>query len=449
MQFTDLGFDARILKAIHHLGFEQATEVQAKAIPEAMAGRDLLASSKTGSGKTLAYLIPALHRVYKVKPLSNRDARVLILLPTRELAKQVFSQLRLFVAGSKLKTALILGGENFNEQQKSLQKNPHFIVATPGRLVDHLKQRNAFLDGLELLILDEADRMLDLGFAEELKYLDEAASHRLRQTLFFSATLDNTEVNEIAQLLLKDPYRVAIGLSTDAHSEIKQHFYLCDHLDHKEAILKRLLTQESIKQVIVFTATRADTIRLAQLLTEQGVDATSLNGDLSQSARNKVMDSFARGHFNVLVSTDLAARGLDIASVSHVINFDIPKHAEEFIHRTGRTGRAGFQGDAHSLVGPKDWHNFIAVEQLLEQKFEFIALEGLEASFKGLKPKKVAAIKTKTKKAIAKTTPEKKVKKTARKKQFHVNNQDGFAAFTVPKTKDKIKRTGIPLDESE
>ncbi|TBR41747.1 DEAD/DEAH box helicase [Marinomonas agarivorans] len=446
MQFTDFGFDARILKAIHHLGFEDATEVQNRAIPEAMAGRDLLVSSKTGSGKTLAYLIPALHRVYRVKALSNRDARVLILLPTRELAKQVFAQLRLFIAGSKLRATIILGGENFNEQQKNLQKNPQFIVATPGRLVDHLKQRNLFLDGLELLILDEADRMLDLGFADELKFVDDAASHRLRQTLFFSATLDKAEINELAQRLLKEPYRVAIGASTDLHTDIQQQVYLCDHLDHKEAVFLRLIEQKSIKQVIVFTATKADTVRLAQLLNDQGYSAAALNGDLSQSARNKVMNDFMKGLFHVLVSTDLAARGIDIGSVSHVINFDIPKQAEEFIHRTGRTGRAGFQGNAYSLVGPKDWYNFVAIENLLERKFEFDVLEGLEPSFKGLKPKKVAPTKVKNKN----TTPDvvlEKVKKNPkkRKKQFHNNNQDGFEAFKMPKR----KATGIPLDDSE
>lgn len=445
MLFSDLDFDARILNSIRHFGFETATDVQAKAIPEAMAGRDLLVSSKTGSGKTLAYLIPALHRVYRVKALSNKDARVLILVPTRELAKQVFSQLRVMIAASKLKATLISGGENFNDQHKALQKDPHFIVATPGRLVDHLEQKHMYLDGLELLILDEADRMLDLGFAEQLRYLDNAASHRLRQTLFFSATLDNTEVNDIAQLLLREPSRVAIGSSTDEHTEIKQHFYLCDHLDHKEAVLNRLLTQNEIKQAIVFTATRTDTVRLSELLTSQGRQAEALNGDLSQSARNRVMDSFSRGHFPILVSTDLAARGLDIGAVSHVVNFDIPKHAEEFIHRTGRTGRAGFQGDAYSLVGPKDWYNFKDIENLLGRQFQFDSLEGLEASFKGLAPKKAPAPKRHAKAVKKSTTESVKKKKTGvKKKRFHSNTQEGFEPFKLPS-----KKKGIPLDDSE
>ena len=445
MLFTDFGFDARILKSLGHWGFDTATQIQAQAIPEAMAGRDLLASSKTGSGKTLAYLIPALHRVYRVKALSNKDARVLILVPTRELAKQVFSQLRLLVASSKLKTALILGGENFNDQIKDLQKDPQFIVATPGRLVDHLNQRNMFLDGLELLILDEADRMLDLGFADQLKQIDGAASHRLRQTLFFSATLENTEVNDIAQLLLNEPSRVAIGAGTDVHSDIKQKFYLCDHLDHKEAILNHVLEQESIKQAIIFTATKLDTQRLALLLEEKGFSTQALNGDLTQSARNKVMDSFARGHFQILVSTDLASRGLDIANVSHVFNFDIPKNSEEYIHRTGRTGRAGFSGDAFSLVGPKDWHNFKALELFLKRTFSFDVVDGLEAKFKGLAPKKVARKSNKPQHQKVKAEAKTAVKRRGpNKTKFHTNNQDGFEPFKLPK-----KGKGIAIDDNE
>lgn len=445
MLFTDFGFDARILQSLGHWGFDSATQIQAKAIPEAMAGRDLLASSKTGSGKTLAYLIPALHRVYRVKALSNKDARVLILVPTRELAKQVYSQLRLLVASSKLKTAIILGGENFNDQIKDLQKDPQFIVATPGRLVDHLNQRNMFLDGLELLILDEADRMLDLGFADQLKQIDDAANHRLRQTLFFSATLDNADVNDIAQRLLNEPSRVAIGAGTDVHSDIKQKFYLCDHLDHKEAILTNLVQQSTIKQVIVFTATKLDTTRLSLLLESKGFSTQALNGDLTQSARNKVMDSFARGHFQILVSTDLASRGLDIVNVTHVINFDIPKHSEEYIHRTGRTGRAGFQGDAYSLVGPKDWHNFKALETFLARSFSFDTIEGLEASFKGLAPKKV--FKGKKKPQINKVQTETKAPVKRRgpsKTKLHTNNQDGFEPFRIPK-----KGKGIAIDDNE
>ena len=433
MLFEEFGFDNRILKSMSHLGFDEATEIQSRAIPEAMAGRDLLASSKTGSGKTLAYLLPALHRVYKKKALSKRDPRVVVLVPTRELAKQVFGQLRLLLAGSRFTSILIQGGENFNDQHKSLQKDPHFIVATPGRLVDHLKQRHVFLEGLELLILDEADRMLDLGFAEAMRAINVAASHRQRQTLIFSATLDNPQVSEIANELLREPSHVAVGQWFDEHTDIAQHVLLCDHLDHKEALLKHLLLGQTIKQAIIFTATKSDTVRLSESIAQWGLTTQALNGNLSQSARNKTMESFAKGQFTGLVSTDVAARGLDLANVSHVFNFDLPKQAEEFVHRTGRTGRAGFKGEAYSLVGPKDWVNFKAIEAFLQKTFTTEVIEGLEPKFKGLlPPKPVKQVIQKTKAKAPKKASKNLTKKSSAQPRFHDNQQDGFEAFKLP-----------------
>lgn len=442
MLFSEFDLDSRLMKSFGHFGYEQTTDIQARAIPEAMAGKDLLASSKTGSGKTLAYLLPAVHRLYTRKALAKRDPRVLILVPTRELAKQVYATLRTLIAGTRYSSVLILGGENFNDQQKSFQKEPHFVVATPGRMADHLKQRHVFLEGLEMLILDEADRMLDLGFAADLRVINQAANHRRRQTLFFSATLDNTDVNELAQELLYEPVRVAIGQSQDEHSDIKQHVYLCDHLDHKQALLEHFIETLTFKQAIVFTATKQDTVRLAELIATWGITTGSLNGDMNQSARSKVMDDFARGKFSVLVSTDLASRGLDIASVSHVFNFDIPKPAEEFVHRTGRTGRAGFKGDAISLVGPKDWFNFKDVEAFLKRDFETSTVQGLEPSFTGIAqkraPQKQAHVKKKEK---AKSAGDKKKPSARKKVVFHDNQQQGFEPFKLP------KKVLLPNDE--
>ncbi len=431
--FSEFDLDSRLMKSFGHFGFEQATEIQARAIPEAMAGKDLLASSKTGSGKTMAYLLPAIHRLYTQKSLSKRDPRVLILVPTRELAKQVFATLRTLIAGSRFSSVLILGGENFNDQHKDFQKDPHFVVATPGRMADHLKQRHVFLEGLELLILDEADRMLDLGFAQDLKAINSAANHRRRQTLFFSATLDDTEVNDIAKEILREPVRVAVGQGTDEHQDIAQHVYLCDHLDHKQALLQHFLEQFQIKQGIIFTATKQDTVRIAELVSSWGIDAQSLNGDMSQSARSKVMESFSRGKFKVLVSTDLASRGLDVASVSHVFNFDLPKPAEEFVHRTGRTGRAGFKGEAFSLVGPKDWFNFKDIEQYLNRSFSFEEVSGLEPTFKGIAQKRAPQKKQSNKPVKKHKTAPKAKKPSARKKVvFHDNEQQGFEPFKLP-----------------
>ena len=211
LQFTDFSLDKRLLDSLKHMGISQPTEIQEQALPIALAGKDLMASSKTGSGKTLAFLLPAMQRIISTRALSKKDPRVLILLPTRELAQQVYGQLRLLVANTQYKAISVLGGENFNDQAKALSRDPHFIVATPGRIADHLEQKHLFLNGLELLVLDEADRMLDLGFAPQLKAINDAADHKRRQTLMFSATLDHDSINDIAATLLKSPSHVAIG----------------------------------------------------------------------------------------------------------------------------------------------------------------------------------------------------------------------------------------------
>ena len=424
----DLPLDRRLIISLSHLGFTETTEIQANAIPIAVAGKDLLASSKTGSGKTLAFLLPAMQRVLKTRALTKRDPRVLILTPTRELAKQVYSQLRLLVSNTSLKSTLVLGGENFNDQVKALDRDPQFVVGTPGRIVDHLKKGLLHLNGLELLILDEADRMLDLGFAEQLKAVNEQANHRLRQTLLFSATLGHAEVNEFAAELLKAPVRIAIGEENQQHSEITQQFYLADNLNQKEKLLFHFIKNQKIKQAIVFTATRKDTERLSEALQEKGLSTLALHGDLSQNKRNQIMDSFSRGKEQVLVTTDIASRGLDLLNVSHVINFDIPKHTEEYIHRIGRTGRAGEKGNAISIVGPKDWLNFKKVEAFVQQSISFERVEGINPKFSGLKEKQVKPNQGKhagldNKKKVAKKAQ--KVKK-APNKIFHEAEEIGF-----------------------
>ncbi len=385
-QFKDFGLDTRLLKALDHLGIDTPTEIQSRAIPAALTGHDLIASSKTGSGKTLAFLLPAIHRLIKTRALSKRDPRAVILAPTRELAKQVYVQLRALTSGTSINIALVLGGENFNDQLKALRREPHVIVATPGRLANHLDERSLNLNGLELLIMDEADRMLDLGFAKELNQINEAADHRRRQTLMFSATLDHAEVDAMAEKLLKSPKRIAVGAANAEHLDIEQRLYLCDHLDHKQALLHHILASESYPQAIVFTATRADTDRLAALLQEQGLATTALSGKMSQAERNRIMDGFSRGQQQILITTDVASRGLDLLQVALVVNFDMPKQAEEYVHRIGRTGRAGAKGTAVSLVGPKDWDAFKRIERFLQRELGFMTIAGLEGKFKGVKP---------------------------------------------------------------
>ena len=443
MQFSDFGLERPLMSTIEHLGFTAPTEIQQQAIPAAMKGHDLIASSKTGSGKTLAFIVPAIQRLSKNRALSKRDPRVVILTPTRELAKQVFSQLRLFTSNTQFKAVLILGGENFNDQVKVLEKDPHFIVATPGRLADHLSQGHFYLNGLELLILDEADRMLDLGFSKQLTQINNAADHRKRQTLLFSATLDHAQVNEFALELLKKPKRIAIGGAFTEHKDITKRFYLADNLTHKEALLAYFLANESYQQVIVFTATRSDTERLSNLLKAKDLSAVALSGELNQGQRNQIMDGFSKGHHKILVTTDLASRGLDLVNVSHVINFDMPKHAEEFVHRIGRTGRAGSQGDAIAFVGPKDWISFKNVEALLEQTISFEHIVGLKAKFKGLKPKKIKVKSTKVKATKTANADKSKVKKSS-KKVFHVAQDVG----DMPIIKRKKPLTAVQIESN-
>ncbi|MBM7071644.1 DEAD/DEAH box helicase [Shewanella sp. 202IG2-18] len=423
MQFTELSLDKRLQQSIDHMGFNKTTEIQELAIPVALTGRDLMASSKTGSGKTLAFLLPAMQRIISTRALSKRDPRVLILLPTRELANQVYSQLRLLVTNTQYKAVSILGGENFNDQAKALAKDPHFIVGTPGRVADHLLQKHLYLNGLEMLILDEADRMLDLGFAAQLKMINKAADHRRRQTLMFSATLQHDEVNELADELLNNPEHIVVDAAYSEHKDIEQKVYLCDHLDHKETLLEQILKQEQQKQIIIFTATRNDTQRLADKLEKDGFNTVALSGNLMQSARNRIMDEFSRGQQQILVTTDVASRGLDLLNVSLVINFDLPKMSEEYVHRIGRTGRAGAKGLAVSLVGPKDWNSFITIQKFLRKTFTLTTIEGFVGKFKGLKPKlkKTSKPTTKTNKVQNKRKPMAKNPKPAQKrdKRFH------------------------------
>ena len=435
MQFEELPLDHRLQSALALKQLTEATDIQQQAIPHALLGKDLIASSKTGSGKTLAFLLPAVHRLLRNKALSRKDPRALILAPTRELAKQVFMQLKWLSAKLPVSSTLIVGGENFNDQVKSLRRNPHIIVGTAGRVADHLKDRSLYLNGLELLIMDEADRMLDLGFVSELKAIDAAADHRKRQTMMFSATLDNAELHHLTRQLLKAPQRISIGKASDQHKDIEQSFYFADHVEHKEQLLLHLVKQlEERSQAIVFTATRADTDRLAKLLTEKQISSTALSADLNQSQRNAIVNEFSRDKHQVLVTTDVASRGLDLRNVGLVINFDLPKLADEYVHRVGRTGRAGDKGIARSFVGPKDWRSFLSIRDFLSQDIAFSEVEDMKATFSGyaIKPK----AKRKGKDVRHKGT-QKRGANASKKPQKRVRHAEGTEVGSAPMLRKK------------
>lgn len=374
---------------------ETMTEVQHKSIPHALKGKDLVAGAKTGSGKTLAFLVPAVNRLLTSRALTKKDPRAIILAPTRELAKQVFLQAKKLTSSQSITVALIVGGENYNDQIKVLRQNPDIIIGTAGRLADHINSRSFFLNGIELFILDEADRMLELGFSEQLDLIHNAANHRKRQTMMFSATIDSAAVHAMTEKMLNSPEQIVIDNVALPHADIEQKFYLADGVSHKDQLLLTSLGASTHGQIIVFTATREDTGRISQQLEEQGIKAVSLHGELAQGQRSSVINAFSKGQYSVLVTTDLASRGLDLLNVALVINYDLPKFADEYIHRIGRTGRAGKKGVSVSFISGKDWHSFSAIKSKLTQDYSFSEYEGLVGKFKGRKARPVKELEKK------------------------------------------------------
>jgi len=336
----------------------EATDIQQQAIPHALMGKDIFASSKTGSGKTLAFLIPAVQRLLSQKALSKRDPRALILAPTRELAKQVFSVARALSQKQGIQCTLIVGGENYNDQLKALRNS---------------------------------------------------ADHRKRQTMMFSATIDSADVDHMTSLLLTAPAKINVDKVATPHEDIHQRFYFADGVSHKDQLLLKAIELSGRDQALVFTATKSDTERLAKHLQDNNISAAFLHGDLLQNQRSAIINEFGRGKIGILVTTDLASRGLDIANITQVINYDLPKFADEYVHRIGRTGRAGKKGDALSFVSQKDWRSFKAIQNRLEQRFDFSQIDGLVAKFKGMTAKpKLDTSKTKTKVKTQKHSPSKR-----------------------------------------
>lgn len=443
MLVTDLPVHHKIISKLETKNISTLTEIQERTMLPAIQGKDIIASSKTGSGKTFAFLVPAIHRLMSQKALSRQDPRALILAPTRELAKQVFLETKSLCSGLNLTCSLVVGGENYNDQVKALRRNPHIIVGTAGRVADHLLDKSVYLNGLELLIFDEADRMLDLGFAAQLKMINDYADHRKRQTMLFSATLDNIELKHMTTQLTKSAVRVSVGDATAEHGDIEQRCYFADNVDSKDNILRAELKKRDFNQAIVFTATREDTNRISDMLNEEHLEAIALRGDLPQNQRAAIMSSFARGQQSILVTTDLASRGLDLSKVGLVVNFDLPKNADEYIHRIGRTGRAGQKGEAFSLIGPRDWKSFEGLKNHLQYALECTAHPDIPAEFKGFAPKKKKA--TQSGKASGKKRVAKPVKAPVKKR---VNTMTGEDIGMVP-VKRKPRKDNSALDDEE
>ena len=381
MSFASLGLNESLIKALEDSGYTQATPIQEQAIPMILEGHDLLASAQTGTGKTAAFMLPALEKLSTPSAISARGPRVLVLTPTRELALQVTAAAQKY--GSHLrrvKVVSVLGGMPYPVQNKMLSQPYEVLVATPGRLIDHIERGRIDFSRLELLILDEADRMLDMGFFDDVERI-AMATPATRQTVMFSATFEGN-IARLATQLLKSPKRIEVAHQQARHENITQHMHYVDDLSHKNRVLTHLVNDTDINQAIIFTATKRDADSLADDLQSQGHKVAALHGDMHQGARNRTITQMRQGSIRLLVATDVAARGLDVPGITHVINYDLPKNPEDYVHRIGRTGRAGASGIAVSLASPRDSMQLKRIERFTGQLIPAQVIDGLEPKLK-------------------------------------------------------------------
>ena len=367
--FSDLGLHPGILQAIAATGYTVPTPIQAQAIPVVMQGRDVMGAAQTGTGKTAAFTLPILQRLM---PLANTSAsparhpvRALILTPTRELADQVAENVSRYSESIPLRSAVVFGGVDINPQRDALRRGCEVVIATPGRLLDHIEQKNISLAQVGILVLDEADRMLDMGFLPDLDRIVRLLPQS-RQTLLFSATFSN-EIRKLGRTWLKDPVEIEVSARNATASTVTQIAYPLSG-DDKRAAVVHLVKSRGLNQVIVFSNTKIGTSRLAVALSRDGVKAESIHGDKSQLDRMKALEAFKAGELEVLVATDVAARGLDVAGVPCVINYDLPYNAEDYVHRIGRTGRAGASGEAIAFFSPDEERYLLDIEKLIKTK---------------------------------------------------------------------------------
>ena len=376
MSFKNLKLASPILKALDRCGYAVPTPIQARSIPNILAGQDVIASARTGTGKTAAFMLPILQHLSSRGPGQKRAPRALVLTPTRELAAQITQSARVYGKYLRVKSATIVGGMPYHKQIKALSGSLDLVIATPGRLIDLLGSGHIKLTGLELLVLDEADRMLDMGFIADVERIVDSAPPE-RQTLLFAATLDNTIV-KLARRILKNPERVETASTRITHKCIEQRLHVVDNLRHKHRMLEHLIADSDLTRAIIFSATKSDADHLARRLYSGGHAAAALHGDMRQSARNRTMSNMRRGKIRLLVATDVAARGIDVAGISHIINFDLPRCAEDYVHRIGRTGRAGASGIAISFASFKETNELCRIERYIGEALPEHVVPGLE-----------------------------------------------------------------------
>lgn len=379
--FSEFELDERLLAALRDKGYDRPTAIQAEAIPPAMDGRDVLGSAPTGTGKTAAFLLPVLQHLLDFPRKKSGPPRVLILTPTRELAMQVADQARELAAHTSLDIATITGGVAYMNHAQIFSENQDVVVATTGRLLQYIKEENFDCRAVETLILDEADRMLDMGFAQDIETISAETRWRT-QTLLFSATLEGEAIREFAGRILKDPAEIEADPSRRERKKILQWYYHADDIKHKVALLIHLLQQPEVKKSVVFVRKRERVHELSGWLREAGINSCYLEGEMVQAKRNEAVSRMMSGRVNVLIATDVAARGLDILDISHVVNFDMPRTADTYLHRIGRTGRAGRKGTAISLVEAHDYLLLQKVGRYLQETLKVRVIDELRPKTK-------------------------------------------------------------------
>ncbi|OED44854.1 RNA helicase [Endozoicomonas sp. (ex Bugula neritina AB1)] len=406
--FSDLALNERLQKALNELGFDKATPVQEQTFPKVLEGKDLMVSAETGSGKTAAFLLPILNHLQS-NPAPKSSTRALILVPTRELAQQILAECEKLARYTFIKAGMIIGGESFRHQINTFRKNPEILIVTPGRLIEHMENSNHDFSDLEYLVLDEADRMLDMGFGGDvLRITDECNDDR--QAMLFSATLESRSIKDMIDHVLNEPQSLILSTARDKHANIHQQIILADDTKHKERLLIWLLQNETYEKALIFCNTIVQAQDFYGKIRVKGLNVGILHGDMDQRERKHVMRLLADGKFNILIATDVAARGLDIKGVQLVVNLDLARNGDDYVHRIGRTGRAGEEGLAISLIGPPEWDLMTGIQRYVNVSFEKRSIKELRGTFKG--PKK---LKSSGKAAGPKKKGSKKTKIAAKK----------------------------------
>ncbi|WGE79327.1 ATP-dependent RNA helicase SrmB [Actinobacillus equuli] len=420
MTFEELDLAPQLLKALNKKGYKRPTAVQAETIPHALDGRDLLGSAPTGTGKTAAFLLPAIQHLLDYPRRKPGAPRILILTPTRELAMQVAEEAQAFAEFTKLSIATITGGVAYQNHGEVFNSNQDIVVATPGRLMQYIKEENFDCRAVEILIFDEADRMLQMGFGQDAEKI--AAETRWRKhTWLFSATLEGELLVDFTDRILDNPLKIDAEPSRRERKKIQQWYYHADNLEHKTKLLARLISTMEMEKAIVFVRRREDVRELSDTLRKRGLRSTYLEGDMAQTQRNQAITRLKEGVVNVLVATDVAARGIDIEDVDYVINFDLPYNADTYLHRIGRTARAGKKGSAISLVEAHDYKLLGKIKRYTEELLKARVIEGLEPRTKAPKD---GELNTTTKKEKARIKKRKEAKKEAAKAKVKVRHKD-------------------------